>query len=208
MLILTATALSPASAIGSHDANLDDASVVIVGADDAERHRIRAAAARFNDAGLSLPPLIILVHETREGCAGHLGMYHHSEPLSLIELCDLDVVDHEMAHAWEAHHVDGDVRNRFIGHIGGAAWNAAESNWASRGVEQAAQAIAWNLRGPVLTVEEANRHAELLTRYELLTGGHSPRYPHPVPDIAEPLDAAAARRWAQGYADLAGEIRG
>lgn len=130
----------------------------------------------FETAGLELPPLRIHVHPTHEACNGNLGLYSKGGDLHRIDLCDLTpwLIVHELAHAWERHNVDDATRDAFMAATGAGTWNDHSQPHPARGVEQAADAIAWGLIGHDLSPHSAH-HADDLAHFEHLTGTTSPR---------------------------------
>lgn len=138
---------------------------------------VEEAMELFESAGLTLPPLRIFVHATHEPCNGNLGLYSKGGDLHRIDLCDLTpwLIVHELAHAWERHNVDDETRDAFMAHTGAGTWNDHAQPHPARGVEQAADAIAWGLIGHDLQPQSAGHHAEDLAHFEHLTGTVSPR---------------------------------
>jgi hypothetical protein len=52
---------------------------------------------------------------------------------------------HELAHVWIDQNVDIESRERFMAHTGATAWDDPAVPWHARGVEQAAETLAWGL---------------------------------------------------------------
>lgn len=78
---------------------------------------------------------------------------------------------HEFAHVWIYDHLSPADRAAFMQRAGVSAWRTGE--WGDRGVEQAAETIAWGLSGNEYDTYEISPRpacAELSARYELLTG--------------------------------------
>lgn len=110
------------------------------------------AAARFEAAGLELPPVEVRVHADKAPCDGHLGLTLNTPDRVTLHLCTpgdgRGVVDrltlvHELAHAWVAENVDPAQRDRFMKVHGLEAWWDATKGWERQGVEWAAETIAW-----------------------------------------------------------------
>lgn len=57
------------------------------------------------------------------------------------------VLLHELSHAWMATHLDQHTREVFTAHIGATSWDDRSTVWAQRGVERAADTLAWGLSG-------------------------------------------------------------
>lgn len=147
----------------------------ILGADTEMAAAIRDAIARFESAGLALPELTIHVHSTSAGCRGNSGLFTATESGGRVDLCVRVqyTLLHELAHAWEHHKVDDATRQRFLTLSGLEAWNDPEADWDERGVEAAAQVIAWGLLD--IPITNAGRFEHQLDQFELLTGFGSPR---------------------------------
>ena len=80
---------------------------------------------------------------------------------------------HELAHVWMYDHLDDIDRLVFLRRVGLDTWRDADVFWPERGVEVAAETIAWGLAGDgraEYLVEPAPGCPELAARYELLTG--------------------------------------
>lgn len=169
-------ALTPGPPPASASEPLEDAPV-IYGADPVLTAVIEAAIERFNTAGLTLPALHVYVHPTRDGCRGAAGLFGRDESWDRIDLCTgvKWTILHELAHAWEHHTLSDTTRQAFLDHTGLEAWNHIDFDWEERGIEAAAQAIAWGL----LDIPIANPAAfgQQLHQFELLAGISSPRLP-------------------------------
>jgi hypothetical protein len=79
---------------------------------------------------------------------------------------------HELAHAWMDRHVSDTGQQAFINHMGLEDWYRADLPWGLRGVEQAAQVIAWGLMDePVATTRLGDLScAHLAEAFRLMTG--------------------------------------
>lgn len=55
------------------------------------------------------------------------------------------LVLHEFGHAWLNTHLEQTRRNEFMTHVGVTTWRDSAEPWAQRGVERAAETIAWGL---------------------------------------------------------------
>ena len=151
--------------------------LVILGADGEHRRQISWAFERFRAAGLDdLPPLEVHLHPARDDCKGRLGSYRAGR----IELCTMDSSDpyerkfalHEMAHAWTEANLDQALEARFMRLRGVLGWNDPGLAWKERGIEQAAEIIAWGLgEGEIQPLLPAPAETqELIDAYVLLTG--------------------------------------
>jgi hypothetical protein len=155
---------------------------------------VRWAVGRFQVAGLPAPP-VASVAFNREAhtvqCSGeHDGLTLDLGVTAQVLLClgqaDACADDactsfspnvrllilHELAHAWMDRYVDEPTRQAFLARMGLQEWYAPGFDWGLRGVEQAAQVIAWGLMDePIRTTRLGDRSCgELAAAFELLTG--------------------------------------
>jgi hypothetical protein len=80
---------------------------------------------------------------------------------------------HELAHVWMYDHLDARDQRAFLERVGLASWRDASVFWPERGVEVAAETIAWGLAEPgdaEYLIEPRPDCAELTARYVMLTG--------------------------------------
>jgi hypothetical protein len=95
---------------------------------------------------------------------------------------------HELAHAWMDQHLTPGTIERFQAATSMPTWSGAEHPWGDRGVELAAETIAWAMMDePVQVNPKLGLHScdELARYYEILTGGP----PEPTPPGCEPAPA-------------------
>ena len=142
------------------------------------------ALARFEAAGLELPPLTIVFHDDYQSCGMREGVLRIVGENVTIHECQNDPsrsqrsLLHELAHTWDhvAGSIDTDTRTDFLRLRDLQSWDDDELPWNQRGEEQAAEIIAWGLmhqpapiptsvgdRGPQDTLS-------LTTSFTLLTG--------------------------------------
>jgi hypothetical protein len=152
--------------------------LTISGASAAQEQAVDWAFHRYGEAGLeNMPPLDIHMYRDHGPCNGGLGLANQGR----IALCTKSSSEpfqrrfalHEMAHAWIATNVPGDVLRAFMQRQRVAGWNDRSYPWKERGTEQAAEVITWGLGegeiAPLLpTVLDAETLASL---YEMLTDG-------------------------------------
>jgi hypothetical protein len=143
------------------------------------------ALARFDQAGLVLPPLVISFHDDRPGCGGNFGLYRSGAPAQ-VDICgfnwDRFVVTakktmlHELAHAWIQHALTELARERFLDLRGLNTWGDDEFPWEEQGSEQAAEIIAWALMDEDLQLTRFRDAdpAALSQAYAQLTGSLPP----------------------------------
>lgn len=55
---------------------------------------------------------------------------------------------HELGHAWIVSHTDQATRDAVTAHVGASSWNDKRDPWEDRGVEWAAETLAWGLIDP------------------------------------------------------------
>jgi hypothetical protein len=83
---------------------------------------------------------------------------------------------HEFAHVWMYDHLDDGDQVEFLERVGLDSWRDANVFWPERGVEVAAETMAWGLAQPgqaEYLIEPLPGCAELTARYVMLTG-HDP----------------------------------
>jgi hypothetical protein len=136
---------------------------------------VAEAIARFDDAGMELPALQIEFVDDDDGCQGHAGVFVAApwNPESFVDRITIChdhrlILLHEMAHAWIRHNVEDDTRAAFVEHWGLTSWSNSSDPYADRGIERAAQTIAFTLNQNEATKSEAVRR--YICDFELLTG--------------------------------------
>lgn len=149
----------------------------IYGADARFRAQIEHAEARFEAAGLELPPLRVFAHDDKDACEGQLGTYGQYGQRDRVDLCTHVefYILHEMAHAWEQHNVSDEVRAAILDEAGLTVWHDRDLPWLDSGAEIAANTIAFGLLDLPLDETEAAAFTRHLDRFHLLTGSYSPR---------------------------------
>ena len=85
------------------------------GATPETQDRLDWAMSRFAAADLELPYLEIHFFDSREPCDGYAGAFRQSQTPLRIDVCNTNklVILHELAHAWDKHNLDSDVRDTF-----------------------------------------------------------------------------------------------
>ena len=155
----------------------DPRPLTIVGATQAEEQAVDWAFHRYGEAGLrNMPPLDIHMYRDHGPCNGGLGLANQGR----IELCtkassepyQRKVALHEMAHAWIATNVGGDVLAAFMQRQGVDGWNDGSEPWKELGTEQAAEVVTWGLgEGEIAPLlPEVPDAGTLASLYEMLTG--------------------------------------
>jgi hypothetical protein len=95
---------------------------------------------------------------------------------------------HELAHAWMVEHLTPEVIDQFKTATAMPTWSSSEHPWGQRGVELAAETIAWATSDqPVQVNPKLGSHTcdELARYYQILTG----RPPEPTPPGCQPAPA-------------------
>jgi hypothetical protein len=149
-----------------------------------------AALDRFDRAGLAEPRFDAVTFEPSRRCearSGRLLQDADSRELFLClfesDLCPgtqncetppLNVrssVLHELAHAWILDHVGVEAQDRLLQATGRESWQDESVPWSERGVEYAAEVIAWGLLDESLPMVRIGRPSceELTSSFKLLT---------------------------------------
>ena len=146
--------------------------VVVHGGTPAQQRRFQLALQRFDDAGLSLPPLEVQLSSDKEECGGHHGLFSRRRTPWTVTICsDMEAAyEHELAHAWIAAALTDADKQRFMALRGYDVWSDQSVAWNERGTEGAAWIIQQGLSGaplpPVLSEDQLSR----LAAFEMLTG--------------------------------------
>lgn len=124
--------------------------IVAPNATAAQLDRLDAAVETFTDAGLELPAIEVNFHDTNAPCKGHAGLYRAATEAHLrdtITICDTMpfYLLHELAHAWEHHAIGDDHRAHLTEEWDLPTWGSHDFAWADRGIEQAAETVAFTL---------------------------------------------------------------
>ena len=131
---------------------------------------------RFAETGLELPALRIYVHENKEGCQGYEGLFSRHEG-GRIDFCtdDATIILHELAHAWEHHELTDEDRKAFLESRGLTELDSLDVERHERGIELAANIVAFGLRRDPLTQRKVDLFGHMLEGFEFLTGFEAPR---------------------------------
>lgn len=124
-----------------------------VGPDDEEV--VEWARDRYREARLSLPPIRVSFHISSDPCEGARGGHLIENDVSRVLICIAELGSsrelkvkrtllHEFAHAWDAHYLTQDIRDKFIELRGFEGWSF-EVPYEERGSEHAAETITWGL---------------------------------------------------------------
>lgn len=156
------------------------AMVTVDGASDAQYERLEEALRRFAAADLALPPLAVIFHDGQARCRDHPGIFLTQTDPWEIHICSESVewvYEHELAHAWNAHHLSAQQRQAFMDLASYETWSDKSYPWNERGTEGAAVVIQQGISGlplpPVLSDKTRRLHVD---GYQLLVGDRSPRF--------------------------------
>jgi hypothetical protein len=146
---------------------------------------VRWAMERFPAARLTAPKVASVafgVEAHRAECSGDThGLTLPIGSSSRIYLClsvgatatpgARGLILHELAHAWMFQNVDTSTQKQFVARMQLPTWDGTDVPWGQRGMEQAAELIAWGLSGePLNSPDLADRSCTDLTdAFQLLT---------------------------------------
>jgi hypothetical protein len=173
-MVATVTALTLGAAVPK-------TGITVAGGTPPQQAMAEWAVGRFVAGGLSLPPLEIRFHPTRDGCRARLGYYLDGA----VDLCGTHTNQmarrtllHEMAHGWVESNLSEAGRDRFLELRALSTWNDHTVAWEERGFEQAAEIMSWALgdqgTGILRPSIPRNSLEQLTDAYELLTGNPLP----------------------------------
>lgn len=162
----------------------DPVVIRIVAATAQQAQHAEWALARFEAAGLELPPLTIVFHYDYQSCGMREGVLRIAGENMTIHECQNDPsrsrrsLLHELAHAWDhmAGSIDADTRTDFLRLRGLQSWDDDDLPWNQRGEEQTAEIISWGLMHQLALIPTSvgDRGAQdilsLTTAFILLTG--------------------------------------
>ncbi len=147
---------------------------IVAGSED-ERASAEWAVARFGEAGLDLPSIVVeFVGPSLDPCGGARARAHRDVDPALVSVCwgSPFVLLHELAHVWEVRSVSSDQQRRFMEtRIGVTSWADRNDGWAERGREHAANVIAWGLMEDPSVIGRTypNDRESLEAGFEILT---------------------------------------
>jgi hypothetical protein len=153
-------------------------SVTTSGLNPRQQAAVDNAVAWYEEVGLELPAITIRGGDRHLDCHDHDGLYIWDPTGAEIRLCtkpgpwEQRVVLHELAHAWVAEHVSDAERDAFEELRDYESWNDGDSRWEDRGIEQAAEIVAWGVSAtpqPVVRLDQ-DSCSELRAAYVTLTG--------------------------------------
>lgn len=141
-----------------------------------QREMAEWALERFTRAGLHLPSVIIeFAGSDLSGCGGTPGRTYFGEIRPRVKICwnDRFILLHELGHVWETFNVSESQHEPFMATRQGVeSWADDEVAWDSRGIEHAANVIAWGLLEDPYPVSRTypNDPDSLTDAFRFLTG--------------------------------------
>jgi hypothetical protein len=139
---------------------------------------VAAALDLFAEAGLELPPIDVYLHADDEGCDENLGLYTPGSEIDRIDVCTdrLFITLHEFAHAWENRSATDEARQGLLDGLELEAWTGGDVNYRKRGIEAAANLIAWGLIAPSVAESGLSPDTDRLDLFVSFTGVAALRY--------------------------------
>jgi hypothetical protein len=185
----TATVPEAVTRVGTGELELGGSSVAVFNSTPGLDQLVRWGYGRFQEAGLGWPALEEVTFYSPEVdlCRGIHGMaFNNGVILCLDEerACLGDgctawrawartALLHELAHEWIDRNVAPDTATEFAAGVGLPTWSSTREPWGQRGVELAAETIAWALMDePIQTNRKLGPRScpELSDLYSSLTG--------------------------------------
>ncbi len=144
-------------------------SLTLTNASEQQIERVEWAIEQFAIRGLELPDLDISFHDSAVGCDGNTGIMTQGS-IADIEICmpTRHIILHELAHAWSYAALTDAIRNEFLAYWALEHWSSKEAPWNRRGIEKAADTIAFVLAG--IPESPSDELIKYLCGYPLLTG--------------------------------------
>jgi hypothetical protein len=164
------------SAASEHLANEPVAVIQTGSAEQVEN--VAAALELFAEAGLELPPIDVYLHADDEGCDENLGLYTPGSEIDRIDVCTdrLFITLHEFAHAWENRSAKDEDRQELLDGLELEAWTGGDVHYRKRGIEAAANLIAWGLIAPSAAESGLSPDTDRLDLFASFTGVAALRY--------------------------------
>lgn len=168
----------------------DGSAVPVLNGSPAQERLVEWGLGRFAEAGLPVEGIAAFVFPPSAACDALAGATVDANDGVEIHLCytadavcpagaacaspalaPRRTVLHELAHQWEARHVDDATRAAFMRLRDVAVWIDESGDWSHQGSEHAAEIVAWGLLDEAVPLVRFPRHscAELLEAFRLLT---------------------------------------
>ncbi|MEN8235516.1 MAG: hypothetical protein ABFR89_11430 [Actinomycetota bacterium] len=170
-----------------------ESTTTIVATSTEQQKMAEWALARYDAAGLELPPLAIeFVGPNLEACEGSPARVHLNKEPILIRMCWNDdfMLLHELAHVWEARNVPESKHEAFASmREDVTSWASPDVPWGQRGREHAANVIAWGLLEEPFPISRTypNDPKSLIIAFSFLTGTE------PLHDGGDPIQSPDRR---------------
>ncbi len=135
------------------------------------RARVEDAIRRFEDAGLTVPPVEVTFSASSDSCDGYQGLFSPQLDPPRVTYCGTPsdwVFEHELAHAWVEFNVSEDTRKAFMDWRELESWNDHSGAWGRQGAEQAAFAIQQGVMGR--GENPSTEHLRRLCGFQMLAG--------------------------------------
>ena len=189
----TATIPEAVARVGTGKVKVGNSFVAVFNSTPSLDRLLQWGQGRFQDAGLPGPELqeITFLSPEADLCNGIHGLALADELILCLdeERACLDdgcagwrawsrvAVLHELAHSWIDQHVASETATAFTGMAGLPTWSSPAQPWGRRGVELAAETIAWALMDESYRINTKlgpHSREELSDLYVLLTGQSPP----------------------------------
>jgi hypothetical protein len=145
---------------------------VMSGGTQLQVERVQDALDRYAAAGMELPPVDVYLHVTKAGCSGNSGLYAAGSEIDRIDLC-VDtpfIILHELAHAWENRLGTDEAREQLLDGLELEFWTGVDVKYRQRGIEAAANLIAWGLTSPSVAERGQAPSTDRLDLFASFTG--------------------------------------
>jgi hypothetical protein len=145
---------------------------VMSGGTQLQAERVQDALDRYAVAGMELPPVDVYLHVTKVGCGGNSGLYTPGSEIDRIDLC-VDtpfIILHEFGHAWEKRLGTDEAREQLLDGLGLEFWTGVDVKYRRRGIEAAANLIAWGLTVPTVAERGQAPDTDRLDLFASFTG--------------------------------------
>lgn len=179
-MVCAAIVLSVCSGVDAGLAAPTQPGHTVIGLSGQEQQVLAWALDLYEQAGLDLPDIDFVGHESFDDCRGGGGLFREEHGRSTIHICgdhprkfDESLFLHEIAHAWDFATLEPSARAAFAELRGLSQWwGDGDREWDELGAEHAAEIVTWALRDSpmsVYTIPDAGCDA-LQAGYVTLTG--------------------------------------
>jgi hypothetical protein len=160
-----------------HPTQAPEPVISVLGGLAAQHQRLDEALARFENVGLKLPDLVVVISDDDQDCEGQMGLFDPTPSPWRITICTSAdfIYEHELAHAWERANLTDQDRRAFMSISGHNSWADPGDAWIDRGVEGVAFIIQQGLLTRPLAHPPSREISWRMELFEVLTGRPSPR---------------------------------